>query len=234
MLNFLNTSDRKLITLEDPIEYQLKGITQSQVSAENDYDFHAGLRAILRQDPDVIMVGEIRDLETAQTAAQSSLTGHLVLSTLHTNSAVESIPRLINMGLPAFMIAPALSVIIAQRLVRKVCACAIDKEPTVSERTQLTEIMTALQGRNIVIPPLTTIKTPKGCDICSNTGYHGQSSVVEIIEIDTEIKEMILNNESTQAILKKAQRKGFISMKEDGVIKILNGITTVSEVWRVS
>lgn len=235
MLHFLNTSDRKVITLEDPIEYNLTGITQSQVDTEQDYSFNNGLRAILRHDPDVLMIGEIRDTETAQTAAQAALTGHIVFSTLHTNSAIETIPRLINMGLPAFMTAPSLNMIIAQRLVRKVCDCALEKEPTDSEKKHLQKIVSSLQNRGINIPNLNKIKTPRGCEKCSHTGYYGQTSIMEILEIDPELRELILNEEhNSQQILNTAKQKGFLTMRELGVMKILQGITTVSEVWRVT
>ncbi len=234
MLHYLNTSDKKIITLEDPIEYQLKGITQSQINLENNYNFDTGLKAILRQDPNIVMVGEIRDLSTAETASQAALTGHIVLSTLHTNSAIETIPRLVNMGVPSFMIAPSLNVIIAQRLVRKVCSCATEREPNDYEKQYLNTVIKNLTERGHKIPDINKIKSIAGCELCSNTGYKGQTSIIEILDINEDIKEMILNNEPSKNILKESYKNGFINMKESGVIKIVQGVTTFNEVWRVA
>lgn len=148
VLNKLNSTEKKVITLEDPIEYHLEGISQSQVEEDKGYSFALGLRSILRQDPDIVMVGEIRDKETAETAAQAALTGHLVLSTLHTNSAVETIPRLVNMGLKPFILAPALNILIAQRLVRRLCPfCSELKEPSQTEKNYLTKYIENMQTR---------------------------------------------------------------------------------------
>lgn len=231
MLNILNTPDRKIVTLEDPIEYHLPGITQSQIDPESEYHFHTGLRSILRQDPDIIMIGEIRDSETAKTAAEASLTGHIVLSTLHTNSAIESITRLQNIGLPIFMVAPTIKIIVAQRLVRKLCDCAKTRELSATEKSELSTVLKDIKDA----PKLPeTLHSPIGCDKCSQTGYKGQTCIVEALIIDEHIEEMIQRKASNKEILKYAREKGMRTMKEDGVLKVLSGITSLSEVWRVT
>lgn len=235
MLNALNTSDKKIITLEDPIEYHLKGITQSEVNSENNYTFQTGLRAILRQDPDVVMIGEIRDLETAETATQGALTGHIVLSTLHTNSACESIPRLLNIGLPPFLIAPALNIIIAQRLVRKLCTCTENRELSEIEIREIKNTIEPMKKKGIEMPDTPKeLPSPIGCEKCSKTGYLGQISIVEVLDVDNDIKELIFKRTLSTEILKKAQEKGMLTMKEDGMLKVLQGITSLSEVWRMA
>lgn len=236
MLNTLNTPEKKIITLEDPIEYHLAGIAQSEIDEDAGYDFITGFRAVLRQDPDVVMIGEIRDKETAEIAAQAALTGHIVLSTLHTNSAVESIPRLNNIGLPPFMVGPSLNLIIAQRLVRRLCKCAKPTAISEAEKKEITSVLTQLKARKLIttdkIPD--QLLSPIGCDECSKTGYRGQMSIVEVINVDKQLKGMILNQASTQQILEFIHSQGFISMREDGVIKVLQGLTSLSEVWRVT
>ncbi len=238
MLDKYNKPESKVITLEDPIEYHLKGISQSQINEKRGYDFAGGLRAILRQDPDVVMIGEIRDLETAETAAQAALTGHVLLSTLHTNSAIESIPRLINIGLPPFMVAPALNSIIAQRLVRRICpACQKMEKVPKAELDELNKtieiimkIRPSVQGLSV---PAELPKAP-GCDVCSHTGYKGRMSVVEMVNVDFEMRDLILNKASSTKMIEAARRKGMLTMREDGVLKVLKGITTLEEVHRVT
>ncbi len=237
MLDKFNKPQNKVITLEDPIEYHLPGVSQSQINEKRGYDFANGLRAILRQDPDVVMLGEIRDLETAETAAQAALTGHVLLSTLHTNSAIETIPRLVNIGLPPFMIAPALNTIIAQRLVRKICPSCQEMRPI--PQAEIDEITRMLEGMKQVQPTL-EIEIPKelpygkGCDICSHTGYKDRVSIVEILDIDFEMKDLILNKASSNKMIEAARRKGMLTMREDGIIKVLKGITSLEEVHRVT
>jgi len=238
MLSKFNKPESKVITLEDPIEYHLPGISQSQINEKRGYDFAGGLRAILRQDPDVVMIGEIRDLETAETAAQAALTGHVLLSTLHTNSAIESIPRLINIGLPPFMVAPALNTIIAQRLVRRICPACQKMEPLaaaeVDELNKMVEVIKKIR------PALTDLTIPAelpkapGCEVCSHTGYKDRISVVEMLNVDFEIRDLILNKASTTKMIEAARRKGMLTMREDGVLKVLKGITTLEEVHRVT
>lgn len=237
MLTKMNTPENKIISLEDPVEYNIDGVTQSQIDEKNGYTFASGLRSVLRQDPDIVMLGEIRDLETAQTASQAALTGHIVLSTLHTNSAIETIPRLINMGLPAFMVAPAIDTIIAQRLVRKVCPDCVGSEPiTASEKLEFEKVMQVLENVNkAAVVPIPT-STPKivGCNLCSNTGYKGRLVVSEVISISSEMKDLILNNSSSIKLIMAARKEGMITMREDGYLKVAQGLTTLDEVYRAT
>ncbi len=237
MLQAMISEESKIITLEDPIEYNIAGVSQSQINEKREFTFASGLRAILRQDPDSIMLGEIRDLETAETAAQASLTGHILLSTLHTNSAIESIPRLVNMGLPNFMIAPSLSAVIAQRLVRRICADCHEMGPVpVSNQEDIQKFIESIKvvkkGFNMTIPA--ELPVIKGCEKCSHTGYKGRVVVAEILLVDFEIRDMILNKQSTVDIITSARRKGMLTIREDGIIKVLNGITTLEEVYRAT
>lgn len=237
ILDKFNNPERKIITLEDPIEYHLSMVSQSQVNEKRGYDFANGLRSILRQDPDIIMIGEIRDLETAQVAAQAALTGHIVLSTLHTNNAIETIPRLLNMGLPAYMIASSLTTIIAQRLVRKVCPkCATDVIPKKMQRKEIEETIAAIQAVtkliDINIPE--KIKKTQGCDACSHTGYSGQVAIIETLQIDNEMRDIILSGANIKILSEESRKKRMLTMKEDGILKVIEGITTLEEVHRVS
>lgn len=237
LLTKYNKPEAKIITLEDPIEYHLDGLTQSQINAKRGYDFGDGLRAILRQDPDVVMIGEIRDIDTANTAAQAALTGHVLLSTLHTNSAIEAIPRLVNMGLPEFIIAPSLHTIIAQRLARRVCKDCGVKKPLTDANKEI--ISKTLAGIASVRPDLkreipTEIITAVGCEKCSKTGYSGRVVIAEFISIDDEIKGAILSKMPAFKILELCRKKGFITMQENGILKVLDGITTLDEVYRVT
>lgn len=237
MLNAMNTPQNKVITLEDPVEYYMNGVTQSQIDEKRGYNFATGLRSILRHDPDVVMLGEIRDLETAETAVQASLTGHVLLSTLHTNSALETIPRLINMGLPPFMVAPALNTVVAQRLVRKVCGdCSTIEKVSESEKQEFEEVLNNLKKVNPAaacdIP--TEVAKVHGCNACSNTGYSGRIVLSEVVTIDSEMKNLILNNASSVDLIKAARKEGIITMREDGFIKVAQGKTTLEEVHRVT
>jgi type IV pilus assembly protein PilB len=237
MLNQFNQPEVKIITLEDPIEYHLRGISQSQINVKRGYNFGEGLRAILRQDPDVVMVGEIRDLETAETAAQAALTGHVMLSTLHTNSAIEAIPRLINVGLPPFMVAPAMHMIVAQRLVRKLCENCRSKAPiTEVEKAELEEVCASAMkldpSINCHVP--TELWHPGECEQCSHTGYSGQVGIHEILLINDEIKQLILNNSAPNELKVKAREQGMLTMREDGLLKVMQEITTIEEVHRVT
>ena len=217
----------KIITIEDPIEYHLKGISQTQVQPEKGYDFASGLRSIVRQDPDVILVGEIRDLETAEIALQAALTGHLVFSTLHTNDAAGTVARLINLGAKPSDIGPAINLVIAQRLVRKVCPkCRMFKKPSLEE---LKKIKKELKK----VPQKIEIPLAKGCKDCNFTGYRGRIGILEVLIVDDEIEKFILSNPSTAALRKMAIKKGMVSMEKDGIMKVLEGITTIEEVERV-
>ena len=237
LLNQFNQPENKIITLEDPIEYHLSGITQSQINEKRGYTFSAGLRAILRQDPDIVMLGEIRDKDTAETASQAALTGHVLLSTLHTNSAVETIPRLLNMGLKSFMIAPALSIVVAQRLIRKVCPFCATQEPVAEPERQ--HLQAIIERIHAVQPELelsipVTLPHASGCEQCSHTGYLGQVSIAEIFENTKELKNMILGEMPDSQMLDFVRKGGMLSIGEDGVLKVLRGQTTLSEVERVA
>lgn len=226
----------KIITLEDPIEYHITGIEQTQVESESGYDFANGLRSILRQDPDVILVGEIRDLETAQTAMHASLTGHLVFSTLHTNNAAGTIPRLLDLGVDPAIMAPAINVAMAQRLVRKLCPkCKTEYRATAEEIAALRREITALP-ENVLQPKLKELfmlSKPVGCSACNNTGYKGRIGVFEIILIDDAIEPLIFKKPSEVDIKKAAAGQGQITMRQDGILKVIAGVTDLAEVERV-
>lgn len=224
-LSHLNDEEVNIITVEDPVEYQLNGINQIQVKEEVGLTFAAGLRSILRQDPDIVMIGEIRDLETAQIATRASLTGHLVLSTLHTNSAVESISRMQDMGIEPFLLSSSLVGIMAQRLVRRVCRDCVREIPaTVREKEIFAE-------NGIVIE---TVRKGRGCPSCNHSGYRGRLAIHEILPIDRQIKEFILNRASASVIRDYMNEQGFNTLIEDGLLKVLDGVTTTEEVLRVA
>jgi len=226
----------KIITIEDPIEYHLKGISQTQVAPEKGYDFSQGLRSIVRQDPDVILVGEIRDLETAKIALQAALTGHLVLSTLHTNDAAGTIPRLVDLGAEPSSIAPALNMVIAQRLVRKVCPkCTLFVKPSPKQLEEIKKGLASLP-ESIKIPLLQkTLKIPKikGCEFCNNTGYKGRQGLFEAFLIDNEMEKFILTNPPVSSIRDLALKKGMVTMYQSGLIEVVEGKTTLEEVKRI-
>jgi type IV pilus assembly protein PilB len=237
MLSVMNTPENKVITLEDPVEYYMNGITQSQIDESRNYNFSTGLRSILRHDPDIVMLGEIRDLQTAETAAQAALTGHVLLSTLHTNSALESIARLTNMGLPAFMVAPALNTVVAQRLVRRVCSkCSTMEDVSDSEKKEFEEMLENLKNINpsSVIEVPTKIPKVHGCEACSNTGYSGRLVICEVINISSEMRSLILDEASSVDLIAAARKEGIITMREDGLLKVAQGFTTLEEIHRVT
>jgi type II secretory ATPase GspE/PulE/Tfp pilus assembly ATPase PilB-like protein len=235
-LKKIRNPEIKVVTIEDPIEYHLDGISQTQVNPKKGYDFAAGLKSIVRQDPDAILVGEIRDLETASIALQAALTGHLVLSTLHTNDAAGTIARLQALGEKAVNIAPAINVAIAQRLVRKVCPKCAETEIISPELFET--IKKDLEGmpQGIDMPELTAdikIAKIKGCEHCNFTGYKGRIGIFEAMTIDDEVQDFILTAPSTSALEKLAVKKGMTTMKQDGLIKVLRGTTTMDEIKRV-
>lgn len=237
LLAKVNNVTRKIITLEDPIEYHLPNISQSQINDKRGYSFAAGLRAVLRQDPDIVMVGEIRDLETAETAVQASLTGHVVLSTLHTNSALDTIPRLVNMGLPHFMIAPSFYMIVAQRLARKICpSCSAEKPLTQTEQEVLAKFITTMKVTrpDLTLTLPTSLPHAPGCEACSHTGYKSQVTIAEIVVFTSEIRDMILNKLPSHTIFEALRKKGFLTIEDDGFLKVLDKKTTVEEVYRVA
>lgn len=224
-LNAINDSVRKIITIEDPVEYQLKGVNQIQVSEKAGLTFARGLRSVLRHDPDVVLIGEIRDKETAQIAVQASLTGHLVFSTLHTNDAPGALTRLVDMGVEPYLVASSLEAVLAQRLVRVLCKhCKqVDDSPTTqSIKTQLG------------IPPETTLYKSVGCRECRNTGFHGRRAIFEWMDSDNEIRQLVLRSGSTDQIRAAASRAGMKSLAEDGWRLVRLGVTTVDEVLSVT
>ncbi len=236
-LKKLQNPEIKIITIEDPIEYHLTGISQTQVAPEKGYDFSDGLRSIVRQDPDVILVGEIRDLETSKIALQAALTGHLVLSTLHTNDAAGTIPRLTDLGVDSATIASGLKMAVAQRLVRKVCQkCATMVAPTEDELSKIKEGLKNLP-KNIKLPDLNTIKIAKvkegGCTICNFTGYKGRQGLFEAFLVDSEMERFILTNPPVSSIRNLAIKKGMATMYQSGLIDVVSGKTTMDEVLRV-
>ena len=234
-LRKIYTPDTKIITLEDPVEYHLPNIVQTQVEEAIGYSFSAGLRSILRQDPDIIMVGEIRDLETAKTAINSALTGHLVLSTLHTNNAAGTIPRLIDLGVNPTSIAPAVNISMAQRLVRKLCDKCKKKQPASESEAAAVKKVIETFPLNRKKPDAAEVFVwkAKGCKFCNSLGYKGRIGVYEAILIDEEVEPLILLNPTETEILKKSEKQGILNMKQDGILKVLNGTTSLDELQRV-
>jgi len=233
MLSHLNTREKKIITLEDPIEYDVEWAIQSEVDEKKWFTFETGLKALLRQDPDIIMVWEIRDKETLDTATSASLTGHIVLSTLHTKSAADTLDRLVNMWLKPYILASALDTIIAQRLVRKICEhCKIEKEKT-PEEIALVETMMEETGMSKLFAKNIKLYEWKGCEECNHSWYGWRIGIYEIISLNANIREMIRKWVITDTIIKEARRTDLITMKEDGILKALRGFTTIEEILRV-
>ena len=227
MLSQINNTDLKIITVEDPVEYQLPGINQTQVNPKIGLTFAAGLRSILRQDPDVVMIGEIRDKETAEIAIQASLTGHLVISTLHTNDSASAATRLIDMGVEPFLVASSVIGIIAQRLVRTVCPeCRERYNPSDFELTQLGVERNDIKERYIY--------KPKGCSTCLDTGYQGRSGIHEILMISDEVRSMVMKNAGATEVKKTAMEAGMKTLREVAAEKVLDGETAIEEVLRVT
>ena len=224
-LDKINSPDKKIITVEDPVEYQLKGVNQIQVKPQIGLNFANTLRHIVRQDPDIIMIGEIRDLETAEIAIQSALTGHLVFSTLHTNDAPSAITRLLDMGVENFLLSSTIRGILAQRLVRVICPSCKEIDPSVSDSETL-----KLFG----IDSATSLYRGKGCDICAFTGYFGRSGIFELLVVDDDTRKLILKNADANQIRNAAKQNGMRTLLEDGAEKIKAGVTTLSEVLRVT
>ncbi|HEX5036676.1 MAG TPA: type II secretion system ATPase GspE [bacterium] len=226
-LSELNTPDVKIITCEDPVEYQLDGINQIPVNPKIDLTFATGLRAILRQDPDIVLVGEIRDKETAEIAVQAALTGHLVLSTLHTNDSASSVTRLIDMGVQPFLVSSSVVAILAQRLIRKVCLdCAKKYVPSETELANAGLTPEALKGKQLY--------RAVGCPQCMNTGYVGRVGIHEFLLMDEEIRNLVMTNIDAGTLKKAAMAKGMMTLREDGVQKALRGLTTLEEVMLIT
>jgi len=238
-LRRLNTSRVNIITLEDPVEIRIEGVNQVQINNAAGLTFASGLRSILRQDPNIIMVGEIRDSETASLAINAALTGHSVLSTLHTNSAAGAVPRMLDMKVEPFLLASTLNLSMAQRLVRKVCASC--KEEYKAPEAMAKQIREILEGnKNIDLPKEVngegeiTLYRGKGCDVCGTSGYKGRMGIYEVMEISEAVVELMLNNKSSGEIERKGVEEGMITLMQDGVMKALEGLTTMEEVLRVA
>jgi type IV pilus assembly protein PilB len=226
-LTYLNQPDTKIITLEDPVEYELPVINQAQVHPEQGFTFAQGLRSMLRQDPDIVLVGEIRDTETAQMAIRAALTGHLVFSTLHTNNAAGAIPRLVDMGIEPFLLAATLVSALAQRLVRKVCpVCRVPAEPTPEQRELL-----RLDELDITKPRFTT---GKGCPSCRDTGYSGRCAVFEYLPVDNAIRRLITQKADAETVREAARAAGMRTLFDDALDKVLSGKTSLSEMLRIA
>ena len=225
-LNYLNSADKNIITIEDPVEYRLGLIRQSQINPKAGLTFASGLRAFLRQDPDIIMVGEVRDAETANVAVQAALTGHLVLSTIHTNDAPGAVTRLVDMGVEPFLVSSSTAGIIAQRLIRKICPkCKEEYKPS---SNLLKELNIAHDGKKI------TLFRGKGCRQCKDSGYKGRIAIFEILILDDNIREMVLEKVSSIKIKNYALANGFKTLRHDGLLKALKGITSIEEVMRAT
>ncbi len=226
-LSKINSSDKNIITIEDPVEYNINGIGQIQVNRKKNVTFAKGLRSIVRQDPDVILVGEIRDLETAEIAIQSALTGHLVFSTLHTNDSAGAVTRMVDLGIEPYLLSSSVKAVIAQRLVRILCEeCKQEFFPEQKDVANLNSTGKILLGKKIY--------KAKGCEECFNTGYHGRQTIFEIMVVDDPLKEAILTTSDSNTIKETAIKQGMITLRNDGMAKVLKGITTINEVLRVT
>lgn len=229
VMNILNSRERSIITIEDPIEYTLPGVSQIQVNPRTNLTFAAGLRTIVRQDPNIIMVGEIRDEETAGIAVNAAMTGHLLLSTLHTNDASVTLPRLLDMGIEPFLIASTVNIAIGQRLVRRLCSqCAVRRNITAIEKESLSNIIPAdiLEQHN-------GFYDPQGCPECNNSGFLGRIGIYEVLEVTENIRGLIMRRKDADTIASAAMEEGMTSMIVDGFIKATKGITSLAEVLRV-
>ncbi len=237
VLKILNKEGVNIISLEDPVEYLLRGVNQSQVKPEINYTFASGLRSILRQDPDIIMVGEIRDEETAQLATHAALTGHLVLSTLHTNDAIGVIPRLIDMGVKQFLIPSSLALAASQRLLRRLCPkCkySTDPEPEVKKMIkQELENIPEVTRQQFNIPNEIKVWRAKGCPYCLNRGTKGRIAIYETLFMTPELEKIIIAGPTEEKLRNESKRQGMITMKQDGIIKALQGVVSLEEVMRV-
>ncbi len=230
LIKTLNGSELNITTIEDPVEYRIPGTNQIQVNHETHLTFAQGLRAIVRQDPDVILVGEIRDQETAEISVNAALTGHLVFSSFHANDAVTTIPRLIELGVEPFLLASTLEIVVAQRLVRKICAeCKMSYVPDSVEIEQLGSFRTKYSAKN----SSAVLYRGKGCSACHGLGYRGRTAVLEIIPSSPELKELILHHPSSNQLVALIRSQGIPSMYEDGIAKVVAGITTLDEIRRV-
>jgi len=238
ILRILNQEGVNIIALEDPVEYYIEGVNQSQVRPEIGYTFASGLRSVVRQDPDIIMVGEIRDEETASLATHAALTGHIVLSTLHTTNALGTIPRLIDLGIKPYLIPPSLSISLAQRLVRKLCPECKKKVKPKSKIKELIlnqlETLPPAVKKEIEMPKEIFIFEPQGCKKCRSEGYKGRVGVFEVLEMTDHLSEIILKEPSEAELWEEAKGQGMITMMQDGILKVLEGATSIEEILRVA
>jgi type IV pilus assembly protein PilB len=230
VLKTVNHPELNITTIEDPVEYRINGINQIQVNPQTDLTFAKGLRSIVRQDPDIILVGEIRDTDTAEIAVNAALTGHLLFSTFHSNDSATAIPRLLDMDIEPFLLASTLELIISQRLVRRICEhCRYSTELTEAKmKKEYPDVAKYVSGKEI------RLYSGKGCDMCNGTGYQGRTAVFEMIPITKDMKQLILTNPSSQEVWELAKKEGSRSLFEDGVDKVLNGVTTIDELLRVA
>ncbi len=234
-LRKVNSPGSKIITIEDPIEYHLAGIVQTQVDKKN-YSFASGLRSTLRQDPDIIMVGEIRDGEVAEVAINAALTGHLVFSTLHTNDAAGSFPRLIDLGIDEKVLSSSVNVALAQRLVRKLCqTCKVERAATAEEKQLIDKILVGVVDKTLIPPDTTKLfdAKPDGCSECHGRGYKGRVGIFEAVFMDQAIETILRSKPSEREIAAAAKPQGTPTMQEDGIIKIVRGVTSLDELKRV-
>lgn len=232
ILHILNTPAVNITTIEDPIEYEFPRVNQTQVNVKAGVTFANGLRALLRQNPDIIMIGEIRDNETVDIAIHAALTGHLVLSSLHTNDAPSALPRLLDMGAPAFLLSSTVNLVVAQRLVRRVCSSCTESYPTSPEMLRLIKAQVELVGGEVKNVP-STLYRGKGCKVCGNSGFSGQIGIYELFRVTEAIRELILREATVGEVRKKAIEDGMTTMFEDGLNKVERGITTIEEIMRV-
>jgi type II secretory ATPase GspE/PulE/Tfp pilus assembly ATPase PilB-like protein len=234
ILTKLNKPGVNIVTLEDPVEYQISGINQVQINTQAGLTFASGLRAFLRQDPNIILVGEIRDGETTQLAIQAALTGHLVFSTLHTNDAATAIPRLIDLGGEPFLVASILNASMAQRIVRKICRnCAIQYTPPQEVQDNIKQILGDLLPASVLQNGMKLTKG-QGCNECNQTGYIGRVAIFEVLTFSQTISKLIMKQASAKEIEDQARTEGLITMKQDGYLKVVEGLTTVEEILRVA
>jgi type IV pilus assembly protein PilB len=240
LLQILNQEERNIVTLEDPVEYSIEGINQSQIKPEIGYDFSNGLRSILRQDPNVIMVGEIRDGETAELAIHASLTGHLVFSTLHTNDSIGSVVRLVDMGIEPFLLASSLRVLAAQRLVRRLCShCRVEEKLPEDFYVKIERLVRDIDPEEIKKYGVDLSEGIKfyrgeGCDECGNTGLKGRLAICECFDVDAHAKRAITSSNREEELERIAKEQKMLSMKQDGLLKALKGMTTLAEVERIT
>ncbi len=233
ILHILNTPKVNITTIEDPIEYEVARINQTQVNVKSGITFANGLRALLRQNPDIIMVGEIRDNETVEIAVHSALTGHLVLSSLHTNDAPSALPRLLDMGAPAFLLASTVNLIIAQRLVRKICSSCIESYKIPPDLKKMITAQIALAGDSHIKSIPETMYRGRGCKICGNSGFQGQIGIFEMLQVSDPVRSLLMSSTSGSEIRRQAIKEGMTTMFEDGLQKVERGVTTIEEVLRV-